>query len=232
MDSTLVLIRHGQSTWNAENRFTGWVDVPLAARGWQEAEAAGKLLADTAFDIAYTSHLQRAICTLHVVLRENRSGRNPIFLPAEGTTPREAYTPGEGEFPVLFNITALAERHYGDLQGLNKDQVREQHGEEQFRQWRRGFDTPPPNGESLKDTCDRVIPYYREHIHPRLVAGKTVLIAAHGNSLRALTKHLEGIADEDIVGLEIPTGTPIIYTLSDQQGTLSITGKHVTNLSG
>ena len=231
MEATLVLIRHGQSTWNAQNRFTGWVDVPLAPRGWQEAEAAGKLLADTAFDAAYTSHLQRAICTLQVVLRENRSGRLPIFIPAEGSTPRESYKPGADEFPVHFNIVPLAERHYGDLQGLNKDQVKEQHGEKQFKQWRRGFDTPPPNGESLKDTCDRVIPYYQENIHPRLVAGQTILVSAHGNSLRALTKHLEGISDQEIVKLEIPTGTPIIYTLGDGNGRLEITGKHVTTLS-
>lgn len=228
MDATLILIRHGQSTWNAEDRFTGWVDVPLTERGWQEATAAGKLLAGTAFDVAYTSHLQRAICTLQVVLRENRCQRSPIFIPAVGTVPRQSYQPGENEFPVFINVTALAERHYGDLQGLNKAQVRQQHGEEQFKLWRRGFTTPPPNGESLKDTCDRVIPYYREQIQPRLVAGQTVLISAHGNSLRALTKHLEGISDNEIVGLEIPTGIPIIYTLGDSYGRLEITGKHVT----
>jgi len=213
MESTLILIRHGQSVWNAENRFTGWIDVPLASKGWEEAQQAGIRLADVRFDAAYTSHLQRAICTLNVVLRENRTGRTPIFIPAEGTTPREKYEPREHEFPVHHNVVALAERHYGDLQGLNKDEVRARFGEAQFKQWRRGYDTPPPHGESLKDTCERVMPYFNQEIRPRLVAGQTIVIAAHGNSLRALTKELEQLSDAAIVALEIPTGIPIVYRL-------------------
>lgn len=213
MQASLVLIRHGKSIWNAQNRFTGWVDVPLAAEGWEEAARAGRLLAGRSFDVAFSSHLQRAITTLQVVLRENRSGRTPIFLPAEGTLPRESYQPGGNEFPAYLYATALAERHYGDLQGLNKDEVLAQHGEAQFKIWRRGYDTPPPHGESLKDTCERVRPYFETQIRPHLVAGRQVLIAAHGNSLRGLTKDLEDISDADIMGLEIPTGVPIVYDL-------------------
>ena len=227
MTATLVLIRHGQSVWNAQNRFTGWVDVPLAAKGWQEAEAAGRELAEMKFDAAYTSHLQRAICTLQMVLRFNSASPTPIFLPADGTVPQESYVPGDNELPVHIHCTELAERHYGDLQGLNKDEVLAEHGPEQFKIWRRGFDTPPPNGESLKDTCDRVVPYFQANIEPLLKADKSVLIAAHGNSLRALTKYLEVISDEEIVSVEIPTGTPIIYQLSQQDSGWKVEQKEV-----
>ena len=227
MQATLILIRHGKSVWNAANRFTGWIDVPLAEDGWREAERAGHQLAEVGFDVAYTSHLQRAICTLEVVLRENRSGRQPIFIPAEGTVPRERYRLQDDEYPVYLHVTALAERHYGDLQGLNKDDVRRRHGEEQFRNWRRGYDTPPPNGESLKDTCERVLPYCAGEIVPHLERGETVLVSAHGNSLRALTKELESISDEEITGLEIPTGVPITYRLEAAGGRLEILDKHV-----
>ncbi|WP_372718609.1 2,3-diphosphoglycerate-dependent phosphoglycerate mutase [Immundisolibacter sp.] len=227
MTATLILIRHGRSLWNEQNRFTGWVDVPLTERGWREAETAGRQLAEYRFDVAYTSHLQRAICTLQVVLRANRSGRTPIFLPAEGTVPRESYQPVGNEFPVHLHVTALAERHYGDLQGLNKDQVLAEYGQEQFVKWRRGYDTPPPNGESLKDTVARALPYFDTAIRPRLLDDQTVLISAHGNSLRALTKDLENISDTDIVGLEIPTGVPIVYRLDTDGQALRIVDKRV-----
>ena len=227
MTATLILIRHGRSLWNEQNRFTGWVDVPLMERGWQEAEAAGQALAEYRFDAAYTSHLQRAICTMQVVLRANRGGRTPIFIPAPDTVPRESYQPNASEFPAYLHVTALAERHYGDLQGLNKDEVLAQYGEAQFVQWRRGYDTPPPNGESLKDTVARALPYFNAEIRPRLARGETVLISAHGNSLRALTKELEGISDQDIVKLEIPTGVPIVYTLDSAGGALRIRDKRV-----
>ena len=227
MTATLILIRHGHSLWNEQNRFTGWVDVPLVERGWREAEAAGRYLRDYRLEAAYTSHLQRAISTLQVVLRENRGGRMPIFIPAKGTVPRESYQPNRDEFPAYLHVTALAERHYGDLQGLNKDQVLAQYGEAQFIKWRRGYDTPPPNGESLKDTVARALPYFDAEIRPRLLAGETVLISAHGNSLRALTKELEGISDADIVKLEIPTGIPIVYRLEVRDDTLAIADKQV-----
>ena len=225
MTATLILIRHGRSLWNEQNRFTGWVDVPLMERGWQEAEAAGRALADYRFDAAYTSHLQRAICTMQVVLRANRGGRTPIFIPAPDTVPRESYQPNDSEFPAYLHVTALAERHYGDLQGLNKDEVLAQYGEEQFVKWRRGYDTPPPNGESLKDTVARALPYFDAEIRPRLARGQTVLISAHGNSLRALTKELEGISDQDIIKLEIPTGVPIVYRLDVDGERLRIVDK-------
>lgn len=227
MTATLILIRHGRSLWNEQNRFTGWVDVPLMERGWQEAEAAGRALADYRFDAAYTSHLQRAICTMEVVLRANRGGRTPIFIPAPDTVPRESYQPNDSEFPAYLHVTALAERHYGDLQGLNKDEVLAQYGEEQFVKWRRGYDTPPPNGESLKDTVARALPYFDAEIRPRLARGQTVLISAHGNSLRALTKELEGISDQDIIKLEIPTGVPIVYRLDADGERLRIVDKQV-----
>ena len=227
MTATLILIRHGRSLWNEQNRFTGWVDVPLMERGWQEAQAAGQALADYRFDAAYTSHLQRAICTMQVVLRANRGGRTPIFIPAEGTVPRESYRPNDSEFPAYLHVTALAERHYGDLQGLNKDEVLAQYGEEQFVKWRRGYDTPPPNGESLKDTVARALPYFDAEIRPRLARRQTVLISAHGNSLRALTKELEGISDQDIIKLEIPTGVPIVYRLDVDGERLRIVDKQV-----
>ncbi len=230
MASKLVLIRHGQSVWNAENRFTGWVDVPLAERGWQEAERAGRYLAETRFDVAFSSHLQRAISTLQMVLRFNTASQTPIFLPADGTVPREKYPPTASELPVHLHHTELAERHYGDLQGLNKDEVLAEHGEAQFMTWRRGFDTPPPNGESLKDTCERVVPFFQSTIEPLLRDNQSVLIAAHGNSLRALTKHLEGISDEEIVKVEIPTGTPIIYQLTANGSNWDIEDKEIINL--
>jgi len=227
MTATLILIRHGRSLWNEQNRFTGWVDVPLMERGWLEAESAGKQLAQYRFDAAYSSHLQRAICTLQVVLRANRGGRTPIFIPAPGTVPRESYQPNDSEFPAYLHVTALAERHYGDLQGLNKDEVLAQYGEAQFVKWRRGYDTPPPNGESLKDTVARALPYFNAEIRPRLARGETVLISAHGNSLRALTKELEGISDQDIIKLEIPTGVPIVYRLDAAGDMLRIVDKQV-----
>lgn len=150
MTATLILIRHGRSLWNDQNRFTGWVDVPLMERGWQEAETAGGLLADYRFDAAYASHLQRAICTLQVVLRANRGGRTPIFIPAEGTVPRESYRPNADEFPAFLHVVPLAERHYGDLQGLNKDEVLAQYGEAQFVKWRRGYDTRRPTARASR----------------------------------------------------------------------------------
>lgn len=227
MTATLVLLRHGQSVWNAENRFTGWVDVPLTERGWLEAEAAGRALADLSFEAAYTSHLQRAICTLQAALRPNRGARQPIFVPAPGSVPREDYAPAAHEFPVFLHVVALAERHYGQLQGLNKGEVLARHGAALFKSWRRGYDTPPPGGESLKDTVGRTVPYFLREIAPRLHAGQTVLVAAHGNSLRALTKHLETISDADIPELEIPTGVPIVYTLESAGTALRITAKRV-----
>ena len=227
MPGTLILVRHGKSLWNKVNRFTGWIDVPLADEGWAEAEKAGELLKDYEFDVAYSSHLQRALITLHLILHKNQSGKTPIFFPAEGTVPRQEYDLVEGEFPVYVYEVALAERHYGNLQGKYKHEVEAEVGTEQFKTWRRGYDTPPPHGESLKGTLERAVPYFKAEIIPRLKNGETVLVAAHGNSLRAVTKYLEDISDEEIPGLEIPTGAPIIYELEFDGETPNILSKEV-----
>jgi 2,3-bisphosphoglycerate-dependent phosphoglycerate mutase len=212
----LVLIRHGQSAWNLENRFTGWWDVDLTLQGEAEAKAAGELLAAKGmdFDLCFTSVQTRAIRTLHIALEA--MGR--LWLPEE-------------------KHWRLNERHYGGLTGLDKAETAAKHGAEQVHIWRRSFDTPPPplepggpfdlagdrryagipipSRESLKDTIARVLPYWLERIAPALRAGQRVLISAHGNSLRALVKHLSAIPDEEITGLEIPTGQPIVYKLDE-----------------
>ncbi len=212
----LILVRHGQSQWNLENRFTGWWDVDLTEQGEGEARAAGTLLRDKGMlpSVAFTSVQTRAIRTLHLALEA--AGR--LWIPE-------------------VKDWRLNERHYGGLTGLNKAETAAKHGEDQVKVWRRSFDTPPPllergsefdlsadaryegiavpQTESLKDTIARVLPYYEGTIAPHLRAGATVLVSAHGNSLRALVKHLSGISDDEITGLEIPTGQPIIYELDD-----------------
>jgi len=213
---TLVLIRHGQSAWNLENRFTGWWDVNLTSQGEQEAKAAGELLAAKGldFDLTFTSLQTRAIKTLNIALEA--MGR--LWLPVEKNW-------------------RLNERHYGGLTGLDKAETAAKHGDDQVKIWRRSFDVPPPplapggqfdltadrryagipipDTESLKDTIARVLPYWEERIAPELRAGRRVLISAHGNSLRALVKHLSVIPDSEITGLEIPTGQPIVYELDE-----------------
>jgi len=184
----LVLIRHGQSQWNLENRFTGWIDIPLSPKGEEEARSAGEKIKGFKFDKVYTSVLQRAIKTYELA----------------------AETAGFSNLPVEKD-KALNERMYGDLQGLNKDDTRKKFGAEQVQLWRRSYDIAPPNGESLKDTADRVMPYWYSHIEPDLKAGKNILVVAHGNSLRALIMHLDNLSKEEVVKLEIPTGEPILY---------------------
>ncbi len=189
----LVIVRHGQSLWNKENRFTGWVDIDLSAKGREEAIEAGKKLKSLHFDTAFTSDLKRAQNTLTLILKEI----------------------GQENIPV-FRDKALNERHYGDLQGMNKDAARERFGPEQVHIWRRSYDVAPPNGESLKDTEERVVPYYQSEIEPLLREGKNVLVVAHGNSLRSLIKYLEHLSPEEIVKVEIPTGKPKVYELDDE----------------
>lgn len=189
--SLLVIIRHGQSQWNLENRFTGVMDVPLTETGIKEAYAAGQKLKNILFDHAFTSLLVRAQETLRIVLEEA----------------------GQLQVPVTKNA-ALNERSYGELQGLNKTEMAEKYGAEQIAIWRRSYDVQPPGGESLKDTAARVIPYYQHEIEPLLIAGKNVLIVAHGNSLRALMMYLENIDAAHITDINIPTGAPRIYTFS------------------
>ncbi len=216
---TLVLLRHGESQWNRENRFTGWVDVPLSETGMREAERAGQLMRDEGlvFDVAYTSLLKRAIKTLWVALE----GLDQMWLPVHRTW-------------------RLNERMYGALQGLDKAETVKKHGEEQVKLWRRSFDVPPPpldradkswpgldpryaklrpeeipQSESLKDTIGRFLPYWEAEIAPALRRGERVLITAHGNSLRAIIKHLDRVGDDAIVGVNVPTGIPLVYELDD-----------------
>jgi len=216
----LVLLRHGQSDWNRENRFTGWTDVDLSAAGIEEAHRAAKLLLDHGFtfDVAFTSVLKRAIRTLEIVLDD----MDLMWIP-------------------VHRSWRLNERHYGALQGLNKAEMAAQYGEDQVKIWRRSYDVRPPalepsdsrfpghdrryadlcdqelpRSECLKNTVDRFLPYWRDVIVPTIRAGKRVLIAAHGNSLRALVKHLDQVSDHDIVDLNIPTGIPLVYELDDE----------------
>jgi len=188
----LILLRHGQSQWNLENRFTGWVDVDLSPTGEQEALKAGDLIKPFAIDFVFTSALKRAIRTSQIALEKA----------------------GKFDIPTERN-EALNERHYGDLQGLNKAETAGQYGDEQVHIWRRSYDIPPPNGESLLMTQERVLPYYRANIVPQLTAGKNVLVVAHGNSLRALVAELDKMTKEQILELNIPTGVPLLYVLTD-----------------
>ncbi len=190
----LILLRHGESQWNLENRFTGWVDVPLSPRGVQEATHAGEKLRSFKFDRAFTSVLARANETLRLVL--------------------EAIS--QTDIPIEKD-KALNERMYGELQGLNKDETAKKYGEAQVKIWRRSYDVRPPGGESLKDTAERVLPYYERTIKPYLQKGDTILVAAHGNSLRALIMELEQLSQEQVLELNIPTGAPLLYEL-DQAG--------------
>ena len=188
--SKLILIRHGQSEWNELNLFTGWKNPGLTKKGEKEATDAGKLLREKGiiFDIAFTSALKRAQDTLTIILKE-----------IDQTSLK------------IIKDQSLNERDYGDLSGLNKDEARKKWGEDKVHQWRRSFDVPPPGGESLRNTADRVLPYYESNIVPRINEGLNILITAHGNSLRSLVMHLDNISSEDIVKLEIGTGVPLIY---------------------
>ena len=192
--SNLVLVRHGQSEWNEKNLFTGWKDPELTQKGAQEARNAGRELLgqEYVFDVMYTSALRRAQETGRIILEE--MGLTDI---------------------ITVRDQRLNERDYGDLSGLNKDDARERWGEDQVHVWRRSYDTPPPGGESLKDTANRVLPYFEEVILPNLVAGKNILVAAHGNSLRALIMKIESISPLEIVKLEIETGKPICFSCED-----------------
>ncbi len=194
----MVLLRHGESQWNLENRFTGWVDVPLSPRGKQEAKEAGQKLQTFRFNHAFTSVLTRAIKTLEIVLE----------------------VIGQTDLQVEKH-QALNERKYGELQGLNKAETVEKYGDHQVKLWRRSYDVRPPGGESLQDTAERVIPYYQEKIWPILSKGESILVVAHGNSLRALVMHLDQLSREEVLELNIPTGAPLLYELDDEGKILS-----------
>jgi 2,3-bisphosphoglycerate-dependent phosphoglycerate mutase len=185
----LALLRHGQSLWNLENRFTGWIDVPLTEKGRAEAKAAGEVLADLKFDVAYTSMLTRAQETLELAL-SGRATRPPVIRDA-----------------------ALNERHYGDLQGLNKADTAQRYGEAQVKVWRRSYDVAPPNGESLEMTAKRTLPFYDRAIGGDLRQGKNVLVVAHGNSIRSIVMKLDALSPEQVVALELETGVPWVYEI-------------------
>jgi 2,3-bisphosphoglycerate-dependent phosphoglycerate mutase len=194
----LVLLRHGESQWNLENRFTGWVDVPLSPKGIEEAKQAGEKLRGLTFHRAFTSVLTRANETLRLVL--------------------EAI--GQTTIPIEKD-KALNERMYGDLQGLNKAETAKKYGDAQVKVWRRSYDVKPPGGESLKDTAERALPYYEKMIKPCLLKGETIIIAAHGNSLRALVMELDQLSKAEVLELNIPTGVPLLYELDDSGKVLS-----------
>ena len=194
MENVLVLVRHGQSVWNAKNLFTGWKDIGLTELGIAEAKKGGELLkADgLTFDIAFTSALERAQKTLEIILAEL----------------------GQSDLETIED-QALNERDYGDLVGLNKAETVAKYGADQVHIWRRSFDTPPPGGESLKDTAERVLPYFDARILPEIMAGRNVIVSAHGNSLRALIMRLENLSPDTVTGLELATGVPMIYRLNE-----------------
>lgn len=194
----LVLLRHGESLWNLENRFTGWVDIGLTPKGEADAHEAGKLVKDIPFDHAFCSVLQRAVDTLEQALKGAEQESTPVT-----------------------KDKALNERMYGDLQGLNKAECAQRFGEEQVHIWRRSYDIPPPNGESLKDTAARALPYYRDQILPMLKSGKNIIVSAHGNSLRAIVMDLDKLTKEQVLELNIPNAVPIVYDLDANGEVLS-----------
>ncbi|HVO31219.1 MAG TPA: 2,3-diphosphoglycerate-dependent phosphoglycerate mutase [bacterium] len=197
--ATLVLIRHGQSLWNLENRFTGWVDVPLTDKGRAEAKRAGELVRDLRFDVAYTSALSRAQETLAIVMETM------------------------GQKPPVIRDQALNERHYGDLQGLNKADTAARYGEDQVKIWRRSYDVAPPNGESLELTAKRTLPFYERAILGDLKQGKNVLVVAHGNSNRSIVMKLDNLTGQQVVGVELETGVPLVYEVDRDGRVLSKT---------
>lgn len=217
----LILVRHGQSQWNAANRFTGWVDVPLTAKGIKEALNCGEKLRGTAIDVVFISTLIRSQLTAFLALANHDSGKTPILSHEETTQlghwgKIHAEQAIENSIPV-YRAWQLNERWYGDLQGLNKTETKAKFGADQVHIWRRSFEIPPPNGESLKMTSERTLPYFHEVVKPHLAKGRNVLISAHGNSLRSIVMELEGLSGEAVTQLEIPTGEPRTYLFKDSQ---------------
>lgn len=221
--ATLILIRHGQSTWNAANKFTGWVDVPLSKLGRLEATQAAYKLRQYKIDICFTSLLIRAIETAVICLTEYPevcAGKSPILKHEADDPDWHGWNQYEGnpadELPI-FPSAALDERYYGTLQGLNKAETIEKYGVDQVNTWRRSFATRPPSGESLQDTLERTLPYFQSRILAHLTQGENVLVAAHGNSLRSIIMHLDRLDETAVTGLELATGIPIVYEI-DQTG--------------
>jgi 2,3-bisphosphoglycerate-dependent phosphoglycerate mutase len=230
--SLLILMRHGQSMWNAAKLFTGWVDVPLTNVGIDEAIQGGKDIAHLSIDEVHTSTLIRAQMTAMLALAQHNGGKTPVFQYAQPEGGVENVSQNEARMIQWAQINGdqdsdnilpvfvswqLNERMYGDLQGLNKDDTRQKYGDEQVHIWRRSYDVPPPNGESLELTAQRTLPYLEQSIMPSLQSEKNVFVAAHGNSLRSIIMSLEGLSQEQVLSLEVPTGIPIVYEYSDNQ---------------
>ncbi|ALV62798.1 2,3-bisphosphoglycerate-dependent phosphoglycerate mutase [Thermococcus sp. 2319x1] len=213
--SKLILIRHGESLWNKLNLFTGWVDVPLSERGIEEALKAGELLRGWKIDVVFTSELVRAIQTAMLVMSKNTSGV-PKIEHENGKMKDWGIVYGEygKNYVPVYKSWHLNERYYGKLQGFNKDEAKKIYGEDKVLLWRRSYDIAPPGGESLKDTAERTIPYFKEKILPELEKGKNVLVSAHGNSLRSIVMHIEKLTKEQVLKLNIPTGVPLVYEYS------------------
>lgn len=217
----LILMRHGKSLWNERNIFTGWVDIPLSEKGVEEAIKGGKELAKVPIDGIFVSALMRAQMTASLAMLHHESQRVPVFVHSEGSKEEEwaKIFDEDSKKMTIPTISAwqLNERMYGQLQGKNKQKTREEFGEKQVHIWRRSFNIAPPKGESLKDTANRTLPYFKEKIIPLLDLGKNILISAHGNSLRSITMFLEDLSEEEIVKVEIPTGKPIIYNYENKK---------------
>ena len=215
--SQLFLVRHGQSVWNLQNRFTGWVDVGLSRQGVIEAQQAAALLADEHFDVAFTSTLLRAQHSLYEILRQNRHCEQYVCVHEHSSEWYQHRTQAECDAIELkiYVSEKLNERYYGDLQGLNKDWASQRYGAEQVHLWRRSYDVPPPNGESLQMTAARTLPYYNERIVPHLQNGESALISAHGNSLRSIIMHIEQFTQQQVIDYELATCAPHMYTFDD-----------------
>lgn len=211
----LILMRHGESKWNKRNLFTGWVDVPLSEKGIEEAIEGGKKIRDIPIDVIFTTTLVRAQMTAFLAMTQHSSGKVPVVLhEGEGKQAEWSKIYNEktkAETIPVYRAWELNERMYGELQGLNKAETAEKYGAEQVKIWRRSYATPPPNGESLKMTAERSIPYFNYHIVPILKEGKNVFVSAHGNSLRSIIMELDGLTEEEVLQLEVGTGVPILY---------------------
>ena len=214
----LVLIRHGESAWNKKNVFTGWVDVPLSSAGIIEAIKAGEQLAHIEFNCIFTSVQIRAIETAMIAMAQNKSNNTAVIIHSEGKMKEwtKIYSKEMQDSIIpIYRDWHLNERYYGELQGKNKAETAKEYGDEQVHVWRRSYDVPPPAGECLKDTANRTIPFFKDHVMPLLEQGQNVLISAHGNSLRSIVMFIENLTKEEVLDLEIPTGQPITYEMID-----------------
>ncbi|KAF5737975.1 phosphoglycerate mutase-like [Tripterygium wilfordii] len=219
IESSLILIRHGESMWNEKNLFTGSVDVPLTKRGIEEAIEAGKRISNIPVDVIYTSSLIRAQMTAMLAMTQHRCRKVPIIMHTESEQAKEwcriySKETKKQSIPVITSWQ-LNERMYGELQGLNKQETAERYGKEQVHDWRRSFDIPPPHGESLEMCSQRAVAYFREHIEPQLHSGKNVMVAAHGNSLRSIIMYLDKLTSQEVINLELSTGIPLLYIYRD-----------------